>query len=138
MIYAATFAEYRLHSPEAFLRRLLVNGVAGDVSSIGTDYPMLEKAGIVRVVPGSRSNRFRLELMQAEIAEDALSLIESRGTSSVDSDADAAAFRAQRSYIHVERDRARLAMTADSDEVEQARLIAALRDVSVQRTMGDR
>lgn len=138
MVYAATFAKYKLHSPAVFLRALVNRGVAGNVESIGTDYPMLEKAGIVRVVPGSSTGRYRLELLQSEVAEDALLLM----TDHLDApagQADAAALRAQRSYVHVERDRAQLvAREADVDEVEQARLIAALRDVSVRRTMGGR
>lgn len=137
MIYATTFAKYKLRSPDVFLRALINRGVAGDVESIGTDYPMLEKAGIVRVVPGSTSRRFRLELLQSEVAEDALRLLVVREDAS-GGQASAAALRAQRSYIHVERDRAKLALTADVDEVEQARLIAALRDASVQRTMAGR
>jgi len=137
MIYAAMFAKYKLHSPDVFLRALINRGVAGDVESIGTDYPMLEKAGIVRVLPGSTSGRFRLELLQSEVAEDALRLLAVREDAS-GGHAGAAALRAQRSYIHVERDRAKLALTADVDEVEQARLIAALRDASVRRTIGGR
>ena len=30
MVYAATFAQYKLHSPDVFLRRLIDRGVAGD------------------------------------------------------------------------------------------------------------
>jgi hypothetical protein len=134
MIYATTFARYRLHSPDAFLRALLRDGVAGNTESIGTDYPMLEKAGIVRVLPGTGS-RFRLELLQADVAEDALRLL-SASAGPGGAAEDAAALRAQRNYIHVERDRARLALSANSDEAEEARLIASLRDVTKRRAMG--
>ncbi|MET8312400.1 hypothetical protein [Micromonospora sp. NPDC005173] len=140
MIYAATFARFKLTSPDVFLQALINRGVAGDVSSIGTDYPMLEKAGVVKVVAGSSSRRFRLELLQSDVAEDALKLLSTREGSNGSgvSAADAAALRAQRSYIHVERERARLALTTDTDEAEQARLLAALREVPVQRMMGGR
>jgi len=134
MVYATTFAKYRLHSPGAFLRSLIRNGVAGNVESIGTDYPMLEKAGIVRAVPGTGS-RYRMELLQSDVAEDALKLLSVHGSNSAGSD-DAAALRAQSSYLHVDTSRARLALSVAPDEVEQARLIAALRDVSIRRTMG--
>lgn len=40
MIYAATFARTKLYAPTAFLRKLIREGVAGDATSIGTDYPM--------------------------------------------------------------------------------------------------
>lgn len=134
MVYATTFAKYRLHSPAAFLRALIRNGVAGNTESIGTDYPMLEKAGIVRVVPGV-GTRFQMELLQADVAEDALRLL-TTGAGSGGSPGDAAVLRAQRSYIHVERDRARLALNADSDDAEEARLIASLRDVTKRRAIG--
>jgi len=98
---------------------------------------MLERGGIVRVVPGSSVSRFRLQLLQPEIAEDALKFLTVRETTAGGS-AGAAALRAQRYYIHVERDRAKLALTAQVDEVEQARLVAALRDETVRRTIGGR
>lgn len=135
MIYAATFAQYKLRSPDVFLRSLIDRGIAGDVSSIGTDYPMLERAGIVRVLPGSASNKFRLELLQAEIAEEALTLLTARDPHT-GAPAAAAVLSGQRGYIHVERERARLALNADTDEIEQARLLAALRQVSTRRAMG--
>lgn len=137
MIYAATFAEYKLHAPKAFLRKLISDGVAGDVTSIGTDYPMLEKAGIVKVIPGSSSKRFRLELLRSDVAEAALSILNIREITNENTH-DAAAFRAQRAYVHVERERAKLALTADVDEVEQQRLLSALREVPSQRTFRGR
>lgn len=134
MVYAATFAQYKLRSPDVFLRSLISRGVAGDVSSIGTDYPMLERAGIVRVVQGSTANRYRLELLQAEVAEEALTLLTARNPQT-GAPAEASVLSGQRGYVHVERERARLALTADTDEIEQARLLAALRDVSTRRAM---
>lgn len=135
MIYAATFAQYKLDYPAVFLQRLIDWGVAGDASSIRTDYPMLEKAGIVRVVPGSASNYGRLELLQAEIAEEALTLLTSRDPQT-GAPASSAVLRGQRGYVHVERERARLALVADTDDLEQARLLAALREVPIRRAMG--
>ncbi|WP_141709112.1 hypothetical protein [Streptomyces sp. BpilaLS-43] len=135
MVYAATYAEYRLHSPEVFLRSLINRGVAGNVSSIGTDYPMLEKAGVVRVVDGKMSGRYSLQLLQPDVALDALKMLDAREGADTES-SDIAALRAQRSYVHVEKERARLALTAGVDEFEQARLIAALREVPVKRMFG--
>ena len=129
MIYATTFAEYRLDYPAAFVRRLLQDGEAGDASPISTDYPMLEKAGIVRVEPAMRYSK--LVLLQADVAEGALQYLEDRagGTGS----ATARGLGAQRSYIHVERERARLAHTAPVDSVEARRLMSALRDTTARR-----
>lgn len=134
MIYAATFASTRLDSPAAFLRALLRNGVAGNVPAIGTDYPMLEKAGIIRVVPGTNRG-FRMELLQSDVAEDAVRLLAAGAGPGGSGSGNAAVLRAQRNYIHIERDRARLALQVDSDDAEEARLIASLRDVSKRRGM---
>lgn len=137
MIYAATFAEYKLGSPAAFINALIRDGVAGNASPIGTDYPMLEKAGIVTVVQGSGKNRYRLELKRSDVAEEALVLLNDREAASVGSN-DFAALRAQRTYVHTERERARLALSTEVDEVEQAKLLAALREVPTQRAFGGR
>ncbi|WFR68019.1 hypothetical protein P9139_06615 [Curtobacterium flaccumfaciens] len=96
---------------------------------------MLERAGIVRVVAGSTASKYRLELLQAEVAEEALALLTSRDSGS-GAPAAAAVLSGQRGYVHVESERARLALTADTDEIEQARLLAALREVSTRRAMG--
>lgn len=134
MVYAATFAEYRLYAPDKFLSALIRNGVAGDTHSIGTDYPMLEKAGIVRVVPGTGS-KSRMELLQADVAEDALKLLsESAGQS--DSTNDVAALQGQKTYLSIERNRAKLALEPESDIAEEERLIASLRDVTRNQVFG--
>lgn len=135
MIYAATFASYRLRDPAVFLRSLINRGIAGNASSIGTDYPMLEKAGIVRVIDGDSSDRYQLELLQTEVAEDALKLLTARDSSGSGRH-NVASLEGQRSYVHVDRERAKLALTTDRDQAEEARLIAALREVPVRRSMG--
>ncbi|MEV3858406.1 hypothetical protein AB0J38_29330 [Streptomyces sp. NPDC050095] len=135
MVYAATYAQFKLHSPDVFLRSLINRGIAGNVSSIGTDYPMLEKAGVVKVVAGMTSGRYSLQLLQPDVARDALKMLDTREGAEGES-SDIAALRAQRSYVHVDKERARLALTAGIDEVEQARLIAALREVPVKRMFG--
>ncbi|KUN57202.1 hypothetical protein AQJ46_48380 [Streptomyces canus] len=137
MMYAATYAEYKLNAPEQFLRSLINRGVAGNASPIGTDYPMLEKAGVVRVVDGYGAGRYSLQLLQPEVAHDALKMLDAREGTGTES-SDIAALRAQRAYVHVEKERARLALTTGIDEVEQARLIAALREVPVKRMFGGR
>lgn len=131
MIYAATFAKYRLHYPAVFVRSLLSYGEAGDASPIGTDYTMLETAGIVRVEPAYRFSK--LVLLQADVAEEALLYLEDReGTER----GATASLRAQRSYVHVERERARLAATAPEQDADTERLISALRDTVARRRYG--
>lgn len=132
MIYASTFAKVRLDYPSAFLRRLISDGEAGDASPIGTDYPMLETAGIVRVIQGSSSNKYRLELLQSDVAESALDILEAREntTSGGSNPTSLGGLRAQRSYVHVERERAQLAHDVPVDDVDMKRLVAALRETS--------
>lgn len=129
MIYAATFARYKLEDPAAFIRRLIKDGEAGDASPIGTDYPMLETAGIVRVQPAERY--FKLELLQPDIAERAVVFLEGRGRGP---SMKAEGLRAQRSYRHLERERASIAHETPIDDEEAKRLISALRDVTARRT----
>src|SRR5262245_27750863 len=133
MIYAATFAEYKLSNPAAFVRRLINHGEAGDASPIGTDYPMLETAGIVRVVPGSTDERYRLQLLQADVAEEALEILEYRSSDGGSDPTVRAGLRGQRSYSHVERERAKLAQQAPADEVHRRDLLAALRETTARR-----
>ncbi|WP_370289079.1 hypothetical protein [Nocardioides sp.] len=129
MIYASTFASWKLRSPGGFLYTLIRDGEAGNVSNIGTDYPMLETAGTIQVVPaGSRT--FRMILLQSDIAESALSIIDSRGSTSRGDAGSLQNLGDQRSYTHVERERAKMASVADTSDREAARLIAALRDVT--------
>lgn len=131
MIYAATFARFQLYSPARFVRRLVNDGEAGDASPIATDYPMLETAGIVRVVAGSTPERYRLQLLQADVAEQALQVLEQReGGQQTTGAPGTPGIRGQRSYTHVERERARLAYDVPDDDKDVGRLLAALREVS--------
>lgn len=128
MIYASTFASWKLRSPGAFLYTLIKDGEAGRVANIGTDYPMLETAGTIRVAPVSPST-YKMILLQSDIAESALSILDSRDqargdTGSLQNLGD------QRRYSHVERERARMASEAHVGDQEAARLVAALRDVA--------
>ncbi len=137
MVYAATFARIQLRSPAMFVRALVRDGEAGDASPIGTDYPMLETAGIVRVVPGSRPTWYRLQLLQPDVAEGALEILETReDMSGAGRGGTYAEIRGQRSYVHVERERARLAHDMPTDDADAQRLIAALREASRGRIRG--
>jgi hypothetical protein len=137
MVYAATFARFKLFSPAIFLNRLIRDGEAGDASPIGTDYPMLETAGIVRVIPGSAADLYRLELLQSDVAEGALAILESREDGYGNSSASGSAgVRGQRSYTHIERERARLAYDAPANDTDTSRLLAALRQVTRGRLRG--
>ena len=138
MIYAATFASWRLHSPGAFLYTLIRDGIAGNVPQIGQDYPMLETAGTIRVVQGSWANSYRMELVQADVAEAALSILDSRGQTRTPSSESGSALGDQRSYSHIEQERARLAQQAVGDDADTRRLIDALRDTTARRSFGGR
>jgi len=138
MIYAATFASRKLESPGAFLYTLIRDGVAGNVPQIGQDYPMLETAGTIRVVPGTWNNSYRMELLQADVAEAALNILDSRGRTRMPSSEGGAALGDQRSYSHLEQERARLAQQSAGDDADTRRLFDALRDTSARRMFGGR
>lgn len=127
MVFAKNFASFKLRLPAVFLRRLLRDGEAGDASSIGSDYPMLETAGIVRVEPASRF--YKLVLLQADVAEDALNYLEDPVGGA---EGETGGIRDQRRYIHPERQRAKgrveLGRQADTKSEETQRLVAALRE----------
>lgn len=136
MIYAATFATWRLHSPSAFLSKLIRDGEAGNVPQIGTDYPMLETAGTIRVAPGSWNGAHRMILLQSEVAEEALQIIDSRSAPTGGAVGSLHSLGDQRSYSHVESERARMAAMAETSDGEAARLVAALRDVASGGSFG--
>jgi hypothetical protein len=128
MIYATTYSRFRLDNPAAFVRRLIRDGEAGDASPIETDYSMLETAGIVRVEPAIRYHKF--VLLQDDVAEAALRHLADSGPAAGRTSSD---LRAQRSYVHLERERARLAHDVPLNDVESERLISALRDATARR-----
>ncbi len=134
MVYAATFPRFKLRNPVQFISALIRNGEAGDASPIGTDYPMLETGGIVRVLPGSSSRRFRFELLQSDVAEEALTILTARaGAPPSNLLPGAADLRTQRQYTHVESERARIAAAAPDDDETLQDLTAALRQTIVSR-----
>jgi hypothetical protein len=133
MMYANKFAKWTLHTPGVFLARLIAQGEAGDASSIGTDYPMLETAGIVRVEPAERF--FKLVLLQSDVAEQALTFLQAP-EGSVGAESMGYGLRDQRKYVHPERQRAQIGRLAATRVGETERLIAALRDEAGRRRFG--
>lgn len=105
MIYAATFATHKLHTPRRFVQSLVNYGEAGDASDIGTDYTMLETAGIIKVEPSYRYKK--MVLLQPDVAEEALTYLE--GGTGAGSPDDVSGITDQRSYGHLERERAKVA-----------------------------
>jgi hypothetical protein len=134
MMYAKNFARFKLWGPHRFLQRMIRDGEAGDASSIRTDYPMLETAGIVRVEPGDRYHK--LVLLQSDVAEEALSYLQSGGGGAA---ADSASgLRDQRRYVQPEQERARirLARQPETSPAEMDRLMAAVRQTAGSRGFG--
>ncbi|MEU7881142.1 hypothetical protein [Microbispora bryophytorum] len=134
MVFAHKYASNRLWSPTRFLGSLIRHGEAGDATNIGTDYPMLETAGIVRVERAT--NYYKFVLLQPDIAQEAVNYLEDAGTSS----SRAGLLRDQRRYYAPEKERAvksvQLAKVADTEPGETARLMAALRQEIGQRRYG--
>jgi hypothetical protein len=129
MIYATTFASNKLYDPKAFLNRLLIDGEAGDATVIGTDYTMLETAGIVRVEPGYRYKK--MVLLQPDVAEEAAVYIE--GGQLPGGVQRASSLMDQSAYGHLERERARIAATSDTNSEDHRRLMSALRGEAGRR-----
>jgi hypothetical protein len=130
MIYASTFASWKLRSPGAFLHCLIRDGEAGGHERIAEDYPMLETAGTIEVVGSGRYARMRL--LQADVAEAALEIIDSRGQNREVNET-VAAIGEQQAYTHIERERGQLASQVNLDGVDAKQLIAALRDTTARR-----
>ncbi|MEU2772466.1 hypothetical protein ABZ646_05950 [Streptomyces sp. NPDC007162] len=101
MMFANRYASNRLFAPTAFLRKLIREGEAGDASNIGTDYSMLETAGIVRVEPAYSYSKF--VLLQADVAEQAVTYLENTGSAGTIS----GSLRGQSGYLQPEIERAR-------------------------------
>jgi hypothetical protein len=131
MIYASTFASWKLNSPGAFLNVLIRDGEAGQHERIARDYAMLETAGTIEVVGGGRNARMRL--LQADIAEQALRIIDSRGSTTGGANTTLAGIGEQRSYNHLERERAQVANTIVLDDADSRRFMSALRDTTARR-----
>lgn len=130
MIYATTFAEWKLRSAGAFLYVLIRDGEAGNHERIAEDYPMLELAGTIQVVGTGRNARMRL--LQADVAEAALEIIDERGQNR-EANETVAAIGEQQAYTHLERERGKLANEVSLDSADAQRLISALRDTTARR-----
>jgi hypothetical protein len=131
MIYASTFASWKLRSPGAFLYVLIRDGEAGGHERIAEDYGMLETAGTIEVVGEDRGARMRL--LQADVAEQALKIIDSRGSTTGVANTTFAGIDEQRSYNHLERERAQVASAVKLDDADSRRFMSALRDTAARR-----
>jgi hypothetical protein len=134
MIYASTFAVHRLWAPRAFVRKLIDYGEAGNATDIGTDYMMLETAGIVRVAPGTHAERKRMVLLKPDVAQEALSYIE--GDMGDGDTEETSGVTDQRAYGHVERERARIASKVEATSEDHRRMVSALRETAGRRRYG--
>lgn len=63
-----------IHSPAVLVRSLVNRGIVGPATNIGTDYHLLEAAGVVAVEPDDRNRAF-LRLVKPEIAKSGLDWI---------------------------------------------------------------
>jgi len=92
---------------------------------------MLETAGTIEVVGDGRTARMRL--LQADVAEQALKIIDSRGNTTGGANTTFAGIGEQRSYNHLERERAQVASTVALDDADSRRFMSALRDTTARR-----
>jgi len=59
----------RINDPVALLGKLINTGEIGQCTAIGRDYVLVEKAGVVKVQPGTRSGQFVMHLVQKDTVE---------------------------------------------------------------------
>lgn len=107
----------RIRSPVVLVNALLQRGEVGPATNIGTDYHLLEAAGIVRVEPvGGRSI---LRMVKSEIVSDGLDLLRRMvGDSSDDFDPMALGdLRPPRTFLTPEADRLALSSDAATNEL---------------------
>lgn len=107
----------RIRSPVVLVNALLQRGEVGPATNIGTDYHLLEAAGIVRVEPvGGRSI---LRMVKSEIVSDGLDLLRRMvGDSSDDLDPMALGdLRPPRTFLTPEADRLALSSDAATNEL---------------------
>ena len=69
------FAEIRIWDPVLLTEALLRDGIVGPATPIGTDYILLEKRGIVRIVESPIPGRYYMKLLKKDIVEIALDVL---------------------------------------------------------------
>lgn len=113
----AVAAGGRIRSPVVLVNALLHRGAVGPASNIGTDYHLLEAAGIVRVDPAN--GRSMLRMVKPEIVSDGLDLLRRMvGDSSDELDASALGdLRPPRAFMSPEADRLSISSDAASNEL---------------------
>ena len=65
----------KLKMMQIYLEKLLNLGVAGDVTNIGRNYKPLELKGVIKVIPGSTSGRYRMEVLKRSTITEAKSIL---------------------------------------------------------------
>ncbi len=72
----------KLFSPSLFLNKLIKRGIAGDATSIGDNYFPIEVKGVVSIIRGSTSERYRMTVLKPDVLKGAKKLLENEfGTS---------------------------------------------------------
>ena len=66
----------KLFSPSLFLNKLIKSGIAGDATSIGRNYFPIEVKGVVKIIKGSTSERYKMTLLKPEVLKEAKRLLE--------------------------------------------------------------
>ena len=68
-----------------------------------------------------------------DVAEQALKILDARGSTTSGTNTTFAAIGEQRSYSHLERERAQVANTVTMDDADSRRFMSALRDTTARR-----
>ncbi|MDQ3688631.1 MAG: hypothetical protein M3406_01070 [Chloroflexota bacterium] len=125
----------RIVAPTVLVGSLIRNGSVGPATAIRTDYPLLEAQGIVRVRE-ERTGRAYLELVQEDVARDALELLTMALGEDVSGKTESAieALWVPGAFVTPEMDRARLPEVPAGAEAEVlGSAIARLREETARR-----
>lgn len=75
--YVSPSSRGRIREPVALLRALLNNAAVGPAPAIGSDYTMVERAGIVKV-EHSDSDGYSMTLIQSDVAQKTLEVVQTQ------------------------------------------------------------
>lgn len=118
----------RIISPVVLVDALLQKGRVGPATNIGTDYHLLEAAGIIRVEPVN--GRANLHMVKREIVSDGLELLRRLGGEEAGEfdPSVLSALRPPRTFEAPEHDRLRLSADAASEEITRSAILKLRED----------
>lgn len=128
ILYGHQFAKIQIKSPVYLVRALLRDGEVGPATPIGTDYPLLEREGIIEVRETSHG-WYKMVLVKEDVVEKGLRVLEAGGLEDMGPfvQSDANGLYVPRSYVSPEQRRIRLGRVPTASKIAEERVIRAMR-----------